>query len=111
MLNLISNSLKFTDKGYIEIKIEKGPFCLQNKEILCSIDGMRISDNDVSAKIKRNTIRVTIKDTGYGISEENQKKLFSLYETFGNEKYSNSNGTGLGLIICRSLVALLGPYE
>ena len=37
--------------------------------------------------------------------------MFNIYETFGNEANSNPNGTGLGLVICKSLVGILGPAE
>ena len=37
--------------------------------------------------------------------------MFNIYETFGNEANSNPSGTGLGLVICKNLVGILGPVE
>ena len=75
--NLISNAVKFTPKnGKIEIYTE-------------TQDGM---------------LMFCVKDTGIGISNENQKKLFSKehVSTFGTD---NEKGTGLGLGLCKEFVA------
>jgi PAS domain S-box-containing protein len=77
--NLLSNSIKFSQKNsQIEI----------NSKIL--------PDN--------NTIEISIKDNGVGISKKNIDKLFKIetsFSTYGTEK---EKGTGLGLIICKELV-------
>lgn len=75
--NLISNAIKYCNKGdKIFLSVEReGSF-----------------------------LRVFVRDTGLGISEEVQKKLFRLdchYTTTGT---ANELGTGLGLILCREFV-------
>ncbi|MGI2058901.1 response regulator [Shewanella baltica] len=83
LFNLIGNAIKFTDIGSVSVKI-------QSETIL----GDRL------------TILFTIIDTGIGISIDDQQKLFS---PFSQAKGSNNTrgGTGLGLMICRSLCEMM----
>ena len=83
LINLLGNSLKFTDTGYVELQVK-----LMKKE------GDKVS------------IRFEIHDTGCGIDEESQKTLFT---PFSQGKYDQTNpqGTGLGLSISRRLAVLM----
>ena len=83
-MNLISNSLKFTFEGSIEI-IVKEDFKTENNFI------------------------IAVRDTGIGIKEEDNKKLFSKFTriNYGDKLTINSTGTGLGLLISNELVKLL----
>ena len=83
ILNIVTNAIKYSDKGTITINVG------------CEID-------DDSA-----TIIVTVIDEGKGIGEEYLPKLFSKYERL-NEEGSNIEGTGLGLPITKKLVELMG---
>ncbi|MCF6353235.1 MAG: PAS domain S-box protein [Cyclobacteriaceae bacterium] len=84
--NLISNSLKFTQKGgSIDIGFEL-------------IDDMN----------NQALIRVDVRDSGIGISEENQKLLFKSFEQIDVSTTKSYAGTGLGLAISKQLVTLLG---
>jgi signal transduction histidine kinase len=76
--NLISNALKFTDKGYIEILVMDKPTCVE-----CCIS-----------------------DTGRGISEEDMPRVFGEFEEFGNREGVREKGTGLGLSICKRIIEL-----
>jgi signal transduction histidine kinase len=76
--NLISNALKFTDKGYIEISVMDKPACVE-----CCIS-----------------------DTGRGISEEDIPRIFGKFEEFGNHEGIKEKGTGLGLSICKRIIEL-----
>ena len=78
--NIISNAVKFTDKGSIEIVARK--------------EGDRI-------------VVVACKDTGPGIAEEQLPKLFSEFVQLGSLK-QRARGTGLGLAICKRLVEAHG---
>jgi PAS domain S-box-containing protein len=77
-VNLISNALKFTQAGYIEI----------------------------SAVDKRDVVEYAVSDTGIGISEEDLPKVFGKFEQFGQEAGSGEGGTGLGLSISKGIVEL-----
>ncbi|MFT6206800.1 MAG: two-component system sensor histidine kinase BarA [Colwellia sp.] len=81
LINLTSNAMKFTDKGSVDI----------------DIDSERIENNIA-------ILKVTIKDTGIGMSHEQQKTIF---EAFGQADKSVTRlygGTGLGLVISQRLV-------
>jgi CheY-like chemotaxis protein len=80
--NLISNAIKFTDHGYIEIGCTK----LLNSEVL----------------------EFYIKDTGIGIKEEYQQFIFERFRKIEDDKSHLHRGAGLGLAICSQLVNLLG---
>ncbi|MDB4966423.1 MAG: multi-sensor signal transduction histidine kinase, partial [Myxococcales bacterium] len=77
--NIISNAVKFTEKGSIEISTRH--------------DGANIV--------------VSVKDTGPGISEDQLPKLFSEFVQLGSLK-QRARGTGLGLAICKRLVEAHG---
>ena len=79
LINLINNSIKYTDSGKITIKAEK-----EHDEVI-----------------------FTIEDTGVGISGEDQKKLFQPFSRVGGADESNVVGTGLGMWITIQLLKLL----
>lgn len=80
LLNLLSNAIKFTEKGSVKIScIEEG--------------GM---------------VKVSVADTGIGISEEDQKKLFQPFTQVQSGLTRPYEGTGLGLSISKKLVTLMG---
>lgn len=81
LANLLGNAIKFTHNGDIYITIKK-------------IDGKRL--------------RFQIKDTGIGLSEEQQKKLFKSFSQADGSTTRKYGGTGLGLAISKQLVELMG---
>ncbi len=87
IINLLSNALKFTNKG--------GTVVYQVTEIESS------QEDFVHYQIR-------IEDTGVGMSEEFQKHLFNVFEREYNTTQSGIQGTGLGLAITKNLVTLLG---
>lgn len=85
LANLISNAVKFTDKGSITIGAKLQTNNLNHKEIL-----------------------VTVTDTGIGIAQEDQPKLFQQFSQVDDSPTRRTGGTGLGLSISRSLIELHG---
>ncbi|MBL9129822.1 MAG: response regulator [Verrucomicrobiaceae bacterium] len=84
LINLVGNAIKFTDRG-----------------------GITVSVRIESRALDRTTLHFEIKDTGIGISQEVQGRIFDAFtqaETNTNRRYG---GTGLGLAICRDLVELM----
>ncbi|MEI6438324.1 MAG: hybrid sensor histidine kinase/response regulator [Candidatus Omnitrophota bacterium] len=80
--NLISNALKFTDKG-----------------------GITVVTNLVPGG---NEVRIGIRDTGVGIPPEHFDKLFKKFQQLGNAGERKTGGTGLGLAICHEIVSRHG---
>jgi PAS domain S-box-containing protein len=85
--NLISNAVKFTEKGKIRLHIAP--------------DKWHSSTNEID-------VRVTVSDTGKGISEDMLHKLFKPFSQIDDNDTRHFEGTGLGLSICKELVKLHG---
>ena len=84
--NLLTNSIKYTEEGTIDLNIR----CI----------------NDIINNTT--TIMVTCQDTGRGIKAEDVNKLFTKFERLGIERNTTTEGTGLGLAITKSLVEMMG---
>ena len=85
LINLIGNSVKFTEKGSVDITI-------------------RVRE-EVEPEV---IVRFEIKDTGIGIDETVQKRLFQRFQQGDTSFTKQYQGTGLGLAICKNLVELMG---
>lgn len=84
--NLLTNAIKYTDEGTINLNIR----CINN--------------------LQKNTsnIIITCQDTGRGIKAEHINRLFTKFERLDIEKNSTTEGTGLGLAITKALVEMMG---
>ncbi|MBN2175869.1 MAG: tetratricopeptide repeat protein [Bacteroidales bacterium] len=87
LINLISNALKFTTKGGIEVVSE-----------LLTVNE---SQGDYE-------IRIQVRDSGIGINEESRDKLFKAFSQTHSAVLMEKGGSGLGLAICKQLVELMG---
>ena len=84
IVNLLTNSVKYTKEGYIEFKIN----CVQV--------------NDICRLI------ISVEDSGMGIKPEKIDKLFTKFERLDVQNNTTAEGTGLGLAIAKTLVDLMG---
>ena len=82
--NLLGNSLKFTDAGQVEVRLS---FCETTEEDVLGLNGW---------------VFIEIKDTGVGISPEDQKNIFQRFHT-GKHRQS---GSGLGLHLVERIVTI-----
>ena len=83
--NLLSNAIKFTHEGEVSLTLRVEP---QESGGLA--------------------IRLRIEDTGIGISAFDQQRLFSPFVQAGNSRQSDRQGSGLGLVISRTLCEMMG---
>ena len=85
LLNLVSNAIKFTEQGGITLSIRLLQSCGDEVEL-----------------------RFSVKDTGIGLSDEAQKRLFKAFSQADTSTTRQYGGTGLGLAISKQLVELMG---
>lgn len=86
ILNLLTNAVKYTDKGFIKYRIE----CI----------------NDF--KNNQTKLIITVTDTGRGIKKEDIDRLFKKFERLEEDRNTSIEGTGLGLAITEGLAELMG---
>ncbi len=84
LLNIISNAVKFTEKGGVDIKLEV------------------INDAKSSQ-----TVQISVKDTGIGMDEKFRQTLFEKFSQEDASVTRQYGGTGLGMSICRQLIELM----
>ena len=90
LTNLLSNGIKFTDKGHVKLIITKG-------------------EEPIQIKSKpRSKIIFCVEDTGIGISKEAQKHLFKPFQQADKTITRKYGGSGLGLSISKKLVEGMG---
>jgi two-component system sensor histidine kinase BarA len=85
LVNLLGNAIKFTDKGFVDLTVH--------------IDDL--VDDRVSVWFK-------VRDSGIGISKQDQKQLFKAFRQIESEPNRRFAGTGLGLVISKNLAVLMG---
>src|SRR5437764_4883858 len=81
ILNLLSNALKFTHHGGVTISTRRNP--------------------------KERTVTLSVSDTGIGIADTDQDRIFEDFRQLDNSPTRAYGGTGLGLSICRRLAQML----
>ncbi len=82
--NLLSNAIKFTAQGHVRLSVRTQ---MTNEQL---------------------GVRLQVADSGMGIGEEDQKRLFSPFTQAGNNDQSARSGSGLGLVISRTLCEMMG---
>lgn len=84
LFNLVSNAVKFTDRGHVTVQM---------------------STRDEAGGLM---LKMTVADTGRGISDADKQRLFEEFEQADNSTHATHGGSGLGLSIARALARRLG---
>ncbi len=87
VLNLVSNAIKFTEKGFVSVKVEFNP----------------ISSNQC-------LLKVIIEDSGIGVQESDQELIFEAFKQQSGQNSRKYEGTGLGLAITKKLVQKMNGH-
>ncbi|CAD0218152.1 response regulator [Chryseobacterium sp. JV274] len=87
LINLLGNAVKFTEKGEIELKVEK----------------LRMDDSTI-------VLRFSVRDTGIGIPVEKQKYIFNAFTQENSSISKRYGGTGLGLTISNNILGYMGSH-
>ena len=85
LINILNNAVNFTHRGHIALRISWEP----------DLDG-------------NGYLHVSVEDTGIGISQADMNKLFTAFGQVDTKKNRNVEGTGLGLVITKRLLNLMG---
>src|SRR6056297_682478 len=85
LLNLVSNAVKFTDEGSIQLSVSL-----------------------LERRIDQAKLQFDISDTGMGIKEEDQPKIFEPFQQAEMTINKKAQGTGLGLAISKKLLKMMG---
>lgn len=85
LFNLVGNAIKFTEKGYVKISVSSELLIKQEIQLI-----------------------LTIEDTGIGIAQEDQQRIFDVFTQSEGQSTRRYGGTGLGLTITRRLTEMLG---
>ena len=86
--NFVSNAVKFTDRGEVEVLVRK-----------------------VSESAQTITFKLSVRDTGIGIALTDQKRLFNAFHQLDTSTTRRHSGTGLGLTICQRLVTIMKQVD
>jgi signal transduction histidine kinase/CheY-like chemotaxis protein len=87
LVNMLSNAVKFTNEGEIELRIEPLPPQAGSSETI---------------------LRFSVRDTGIGVDAKNQARIFEAFSQEDGSTTKRFGGTGLGLAISNKLLALMG---
>lgn len=87
LINLTGNAVKFTDRGEVELRVE------------------RVSEGEPDRPV---LLKFSLSDSGIGIAEEKQRLIFDAFSQADTSTTRKYGGTGLGLAICSRIIALMG---
>lgn len=92
--NLVSNAIRFTSEGSVTIRVSH------------ALAAKGLDSPAADAALMK--LRVEVIDTGIGMTQDQATKLFQPYVQINNTLTRSTSGTGLGLVICRRLMDMMG---
>ncbi|MBI5353584.1 MAG: GAF domain-containing protein [Chloroflexi bacterium] len=95
LLNLFSNAVKFTERGEVVLTVSHAQLSETNPR-------------DTGKFSKKITLKFTVRDTGIGIAPEGMTRLFQSFSQADSSTTRKYGGTGLGLVISKRLVEMIG---
>ncbi|CAL9088620.1 unnamed protein product [Musa acuminata var. zebrina] len=118
--NLVGNSVKFTEMGHIFVSVDPVEEVKSAKNVLCEtlsgfhvVDKQKIWENFTMFKSSTEgndaiNLMVTVEDTGVGIPQDAQSRIFTPFMQADSSTSRTYGGTGIGLSISKCLVDLMG---
>ncbi len=97
IVNLVANSIKFTNQGGISVKVESNKHAISPKK----------SSRLTAKRHGKIPLIFSVNDTGIGIPKEKQLIIFESFHQEDRSSERKYGGTGLGLAICKNLVELM----
>jgi signal transduction histidine kinase/DNA-binding response OmpR family regulator/HPt (histidine-containing phosphotransfer) domain-containing protein len=90
LINLVGNAVKFTEHGEVIITVKRAP------------------EDKIQMPAGGCLLRFAVRDTGIGITREARNRLFQAFSQIDSSITRKFGGTGLGLLICKQLVEMMG---
>ncbi len=111
-MNFIGNAIKYTSKGYIyvHVSLKKDWLISSDLDIIeqynydFSQSKFKEKDDSECNQIMLKHIKISVRDTGCGMSSKDNQRLFKLFGQVKSTKKVNESGTGLGLSMCKFLI-------
>ena len=111
MLNVINNAIKYTESGSVRVKIDIDPEKIpESTGTENTGESTPAGESAEAVDDSFETIRITVKDTGIGIKEEDMPRLFDSFGRLDETRNRNIEGTGLGLHIANTYIQLMGGW-
>lgn len=117
LVNVVGNAIKFTERGQVTITLEEMPQEASVLDRLAGLDtgprslfwdGLSIGEPTAIAPDRLINLSLTVTDTGIGIAQDQQARIFEAFLQSEGQCERKYGGTGLGLAIVKRLTAMLG---
>lgn len=102
LINLVGNAVKFTERGEVVLQVQCSKFQVPSQHL--SSPTLNLEPETLNQVV----LRFSVQDTGSGIPENQQDRLFQVFSQIDASHTRKYGGTGLGLAISKQLVELMG---
>jgi hypothetical protein len=102
LVNLIGNAVKFTERGEVVLKVQSSKSQVQSQPL--SSPTLNLEPETLNHVV----LHFSVRDTGIGIPENRQDRLFQVFSQVDASNTRKYSGTGLGLALSKQLVELMG---